>query len=135
MDTHKGQIIEYVVRKKGYSVTKLAALMNVNRQTIYNWFQQKYLRAAIIYEIGLVIQHDFTKELPELSGIKPVGFDIDTASGMLLPDMDHWKDKYSTLLERYNEMLLLQQRERWVCVKTGMGKSHTKRPHCVGAES
>jgi len=52
MDKHYGQIVELIIRKKGYSISELARLSYVNRRSVYNWFNQKYLKPEIIYRIG-----------------------------------------------------------------------------------
>lgn len=66
MKEHYGEIVEYVVRKNGVSITELADGLNVNRRTVYNYFQNKFLKQDIILKIGLLIRHDFSRELPEL---------------------------------------------------------------------
>jgi hypothetical protein len=113
MNTHQGQIVEYIVRKNGYSISDLAKALEVNRRSMYNWFNQKELKWDVIYRIGYVIRHDFSKEFPLL-------FTSEDFKGMYAPKSsvvflevnnktggdDHWKDKYLNLLERYNTELL-----------------------------
>ncbi|MEO3407297.1 hypothetical protein AAFN85_25490 [Mucilaginibacter sp. CAU 1740] len=79
----------------------------MNRRSVYNWFNQKYLKQEIIHEIGLLISHDFSVEFPELfrkTDFLQVqgGFHADNAS-----DNSNyiWKDKYIELLEKYNTLL------------------------------
>ncbi|AMR32442.1 hypothetical protein A0256_13915 [Mucilaginibacter sp. PAMC 26640] len=66
MENHNGQIVEYVVRRNGYSITDLATELKVNRRSIYNYFQNRNLKHDVIYKIGLIIRHDFAKEFPDL---------------------------------------------------------------------
>jgi predicted transcriptional regulator len=66
MEKHYGQILELVIRKQGFSISELARLANVNRKCIYKWFDQKHLKAEIIYRVGELIDHDFAVEHPEL---------------------------------------------------------------------
>nr|WP_294941713.1 HTH domain-containing protein [uncultured Mucilaginibacter sp.] len=114
MEKHYGQIVEYLVRKNGYSITDLATELNVNRRSIYNYFQNKFLKSDIIFKIGRVIRHDFSKEFPEFfttedfaPNYKQDNLRVVKAS---LNDNDIceeiWKDKYLALLENYNEALL-----------------------------
>ena len=41
-------IVELTVRKKGYNITELARLAAVDRRTVYNWFNQKYLKTEML---------------------------------------------------------------------------------------
>jgi lambda repressor-like predicted transcriptional regulator len=113
MDTHYGQIVEMLVRKKGYSISELARLTHVNRKSVYNWFNQKYLKTEIIYRIGFILKHDFSVEFPDLftkedfEGIYNYKVpDCDDSIFWELPNHHIWKDKYISLLEQYNKMLL-----------------------------
>lgn len=108
MEKHYGQIVEYVVRKNGYSITDLAEGMDLNRRTLYNYFQNKYLKYDVIHKIGIIVRHDFSREFPELFTsdqfelkpiVKSLGLSTTTS------DEDYWKDKYIQLLEVYNEAL------------------------------
>lgn len=112
MNKHYGQLVEYIVRKDGYSLSDLAKELNINRRTIYNWFQTSNLRSDVIYRIGYVIRHDFSKEFPEL-------FTKEDFKGMYAAKMPakfpsivdseevnkQWMEKYVSLLERYNKAL------------------------------
>ncbi|AMR30096.1 hypothetical protein A0256_01025 [Mucilaginibacter sp. PAMC 26640] len=108
MDQHHGQIVEYVVRKNGYSITDLATQLNVKRRSIYNYFQTPNLKYDIIYKIGLIVRHDFSKEFPHLFTTDQ--FDLkknrrDQNFKSLSEEKsgsDFWKDKYIKLLEVYN---------------------------------
>ena len=112
MNKHYGQLVEYIVRKDGYSLSDLAKELNINRRTIYNWFQTSNLRSDVIYRIGYVIRHDFSKEFPELftkedfkgmyAAKKPAKFPSIVDSEEV---NKQWMEKYVSLLERYNKAL------------------------------
>lgn len=113
MDKHHGQIIEYVVRKNGYSISDLARNTNVNRRSIYNWFNQKMLRCDVIFNIGCVLRHDFSQEFPEY--FKSEDFKTTTQKFPFQPsneilannsENEIYKDKYLMLLEKYNDLLI-----------------------------
>lgn len=113
MDKHYGQIVELTIRKKGFSISELARLANINRKCVYNWFNQKYLKPEIIHRIGRFINHDFSVEFPEL--FTPDNFlpnDILNAPDANFVNATNsvspWKDRYIELLERYNTLLLDQ---------------------------
>ena len=109
MDRHDGQIIEYTVRKHGYSITDLAAELQINRRTIYNYFQNKYLKYDVIHKIGLVIRHDFSKEFPDMfTGEEFVLENNDRLKALYsrpVQEENLWKDKYISLLADYNSLL------------------------------
>lgn len=110
MEVHTGAIVERVVRRSGVSITELARRTHVNRRSVYNWFNQKRLKLDIICKIGYVLGHDFSIEFPNL-------FPKDEFTQMkrLVETRDevensesvyYWMNKYITLLERYNELLI-----------------------------
>lgn len=108
MEKHYGQVVEYIVRRNGYSITDLAEGMDLNRRTLYNYFQSKFLKYDVIHKIGLIVRHDFSKEFPELFKsdqfeIKPVS--RPRVSSTVSTDDEYWKDKYIQLLETYNKTL------------------------------
>ena len=110
MEKHYGQIVEYIVRKNGYSITDLATGLDVNRRTIYNYFQNKTVKYDVIYKIGLIVRHDFSKDFPEL--FTSDQFDINQrpqsivgSAASVTADESYWQDKYIQLLETYNNAL------------------------------
>jgi transcriptional regulator with XRE-family HTH domain len=113
VEKHYGQIVEMLVRKKGFSISEIARLTHVNRRSVYNWFNQKYLKTEIIYRIGLILKHDFSSEFPNLFTKEDFGEilnytqpDSDDPIFWELPTHHVWKDRYITLLENYNKLLL-----------------------------
>ncbi|QXV64841.1 hypothetical protein FPZ42_08115 [Mucilaginibacter achroorhodeus] len=108
---HFGQIVEKVIRRDGYSISELAKLTNVNRRSVYNWFKQKRLKPEIIYRIGLALNYDFSKDFPSLFSADDFQHIQNKArTSDWLPvkeekDENYWKDRYITLLEKYNELL------------------------------
>jgi AcrR family transcriptional regulator len=112
MKTHHGQIVEYIIRKKGINIAELARLLGVNRRSLYNWFADKELKIGIIYRIGIAVRHDFSKEFPDFFNeehFKSIKFprekyEFDT--DILSPDIDSlWRERYIALLEKYNSFL------------------------------
>jgi hypothetical protein len=113
MDTHRGQIIEMVIRREGYSISELARLAKVNRRSVYYWFNQQYLKTEIIYQIGIYIKHDFSIEFPHI--FKPGDFkQLNTFGSLSIAkdpsqehtDAEYWKNKYLDILEKYNHLLV-----------------------------
>ncbi|MDN3547607.1 helix-turn-helix domain-containing protein [Mucilaginibacter aquaedulcis] len=113
MENHNGHILEMLIRKKGYSISEIARVTHVNRRTVYNWFNQKYLKTEIIYRIGMILKHDFSVEFPNLftkEDFKETSTYKEPESNdpifWELPTHHVWKDRYISLLEQYNKMLL-----------------------------
>lgn len=111
MDKHHGQVIEKVIRRNGYSISELAQLMKVNRRSIYNWFEQRRLKTQLIFRIGEVLKYDFSNEFPELftpdtfTSSAPLSAQVDGELDNEPVEGETWKDKYITLLEKYNDLL------------------------------
>ncbi|MCD8739741.1 helix-turn-helix domain-containing protein [Mucilaginibacter roseus] len=118
MDVHHGHIVERVIRREGYSISEIARLSNVNRRSVYNWFNQQFLKADIIYKIGMIINHDFSVEFPHLfksddfkRNTQPVNhtqqnFTPGEQGANSQNGESYWKDKYIALLEKYNDILI-----------------------------
>jgi len=113
MDLHHGEIVEKVIRRKGYSISEIARFTKVNRRSVYYWFNQKYLKAEIIHKIGHCIKHDFSVEFPDLfthnefENVKSFNYNANGVEHQAeIADESYWKDKYIEILEKYNDILL-----------------------------
>ncbi|MEH6307446.1 helix-turn-helix transcriptional regulator [Olivibacter sp. CPCC 100613] len=118
MEKHYGHIIERIIRRNGYSISELARLTNVNRRSIYNWFNQKNLKPEIIFRIGCALKHDFSEEFPELftedefqKVISPEKTSTDETLTLSEGSSNYWKDKYIKILEEYNRLLVNQVKQ------------------------
>ncbi|WP_183559906.1 hypothetical protein [Mucilaginibacter sp. SP1R1] len=112
MIKHHGQIVERLVRKNNYNITELARHTAVNRGMVYQWFNQKYLKADIIYRIGCIMNYDFSEEFPEFftkNDFKAANAPDNLRASVKFSDnqgeQDVWKDKYVSLLEKYSQLL------------------------------
>jgi len=117
-----GKAVEKRVRQSGHSVTKLASLINVNRRSIYNWFNQEYLDSYIIHRIGSAINYNFSIDFPELfsnAEVTPAKLDnkqpqvklpAEEVAQAPVPKIeeDYWKEKYVILLKKYCELVTLE---------------------------
>lgn len=99
MDQHRGEIVEEVFRKSGYSIKALAEKLEVSRNTIYNKFREHDLSYEFIAKVGHVIHYDFTVDFPEIKTNLPLSVDHFTAQKWRL------EKKYTRMLERYNRLL------------------------------
>jgi len=105
---HRGQIVEKIVRKSGYSLTKLAEKLEISRNTLYNRFDNANLGYRFIMDVGNIIHYDFTLDFPEMKKEPSLMGD----HSMLIPRRedkaaDLWRieGKYTHLLERYTKLL------------------------------
>lgn len=105
---HRGEIVEKAVRESGFSIVQLAKRMHKSRKWVYNSFENSLLPLDYVLQIGKIIHHDFSSEIPEIH--RP-------GKGLLLvgiPEVEHvnpeetveyWKSKYYNLLEEYTVLL------------------------------
>jgi hypothetical protein len=105
---HHGQLIEKIIRRDGHSITDIARLTNVNRRSVYNWFNKARLKPGTIKCIGQAIRYDFTGMFPELKEEidteEVYAADTKTNQGFEIESPD-WKEKYIDLLEKHAQLL------------------------------
>ena len=112
MEVNAGAIVEHAIRRQNVNISELSRKMNVNRRTLYNWFQQKSLNADVIHGIGEVINYDFSKDFKEelnaeASKVKEKMPDSVKTESVHSENVYYWMEKYILLLEDYR--LLLQK--------------------------
>jgi len=113
MGIHVGNILEQVLRMERIGISELSRKLKVSRRTIYNWFEQENLNLQILLEVGNIIGHDFTAELPENLIKKHLHvLNAKDTSSVKNTDVDNnsvyfWMNKYISLLEKYNDLLNL----------------------------
>lgn len=132
MELNAGQIVERVVRRNKVSISELARRLQVNRRSVYNWFDQKTLKIDIICKIGHVLNHDFSVDFPEAFGER--GFAAMENLIESVSDNEHkhpnsvhyWMVKYISLLEKYNELLSHEAARNDSSSSSEMKRLHTK---------
>ncbi|MFM2428509.1 MAG: hypothetical protein RL012_393 [Bacteroidota bacterium] len=106
MKKHRGEIVEVVVRKSGFSLKKLSERLGISRNTLYNRFREPELSYGFIRAVGNIIHYNFEIDFAELNegsnelSEGPIGY-IDRDAVELLS----LEKKYTALLERYNKLL------------------------------
>lgn len=107
---HAGAIVEKAVRRSGVSIAELARQIDVNRRSLYNWFAQERLSIDIICKIGFAIGYDFSADFPsQLTSAKYLQlnqFLKSVKENDETDNVDFWRNKYVTLLEKYNDLLV-----------------------------
>jgi AcrR family transcriptional regulator len=108
-DTHRGKIVEYIVRRHALGLSEISRKIGVSRRTLYNWFEKEDLAVSDIMKIGIAISYDFANEFP--------GIYEETVANLkdqeTQPAHDdggnravyYWMEKYIRLMEQYNEVL------------------------------
>jgi len=69
MVLHKSKIPEQAIRRSEYSISLLARKLNKSRQHVYNLFEKEHIPIDTILQVGLIINHDFSEEIKELTNI------------------------------------------------------------------
>jgi hypothetical protein len=105
---HRGHIVEKIVRKSGYSLTKLSENLGISRNTLYNRFDNANLGYRFIMDVGNIIHYDFTLDFPEMK--KESGLIGDYSMFVSRREdkaADLWRieGKYTHLLEKYTKLL------------------------------
>ena len=101
---HHSLIVEKAVRRSGMSISEIGRLLNVNRRSIYNYFNQQRLSIDIIANFERALNYDFSEDIPEYSKYKLRQEPVAREFG----EVNVWKLKYLELLEKYNDILLKQ---------------------------
>eukprot|EP01132_Coremiostelium_polycephalum_P003020 gene3020-3772_t len=102
----EGQTVEKVIRRSGYSITRLARKLGISRNTLYNRFEHADLEYRFIVEVGNVIHYDFITDFPEMKEELEVINDL-SLRAFDRETIELWKaeGKYISLLERYTKLL------------------------------
>ena len=87
MEEHRGSELEKEIRKNGINISELARKIGVNRRSLYNWFKEKNLKSSIVKRISEAISAESEEQSPDNN------------------EVDYWRDKYISLLERYVQVL------------------------------
>lgn len=100
---HKGEYLDYIVRKKGIKIKILAASAGFDRSTYYNHIKDANLPYTVIVRYGEVLNYDFSKEYHEIpSNNSSEPHEITTFEEMK-KDRDYWRKRFQDLAEKVAE--------------------------------
>lgn len=99
MHQHRGELLEAIVRRSGYSLKALSEKLGVSRNTVYNKFKEYNLSYDFIVRVGEIIHYDFTYEYPAIKTKLRLNTNQSTS------DLWRLERKYSRVLESYNGLL------------------------------
>lgn len=107
---HRGEVVEEIVRKSGYPLTKIAERLSISRRTLYQWFTYESLSIEKIARIGRIINHDFSEELSEMSIFvnedeHKYGRAMPGDYKKILSERDEYLKLYHELVEKHTKVL------------------------------
>ena len=107
---HRGEIIKKVVHESGYSITTLAKRLNKIRTWVYYNFENPNVSLDVVLEIGKILHHDFSVEMKGVVLYSTQNKEARTVTDHRIfnsayEEVQHWKEQYYTLLEKYNDLL------------------------------
>lgn len=104
--THRGEIVEKVMRRSGYSLSKLAAELRISRNTLYNRFANAELSYEFISEVGKLIHYDFNIHFPQMQeALGITNQELSQHGEKHLLALWKKESRYGRLLEKYNKLL------------------------------
>lgn len=96
----QGKMLEEILERRGIKIVELAKQLNVNRRTIYNWFERETLKENLIHRISDSISINLFQEYPEVFGV-----DKNLISQSEKQELtNEYIIKYNRLLEAYLEL-------------------------------
>lgn len=108
-DTHRGKIVEYIVRRHPFGLSEISRKLNVSRRTLYNWFEKEDLDMSDIGKIGFAIGYDFSNEFPGVHEHSHANLKDQVTEAVRVDRENqavyYWMEKYIRLMEQYNEIL------------------------------
>lgn len=96
---HRGEIIEKAIRESGYSITAVAQRLGKSRRWMYFLFDNPVVPLDVILQIGKILYHDFSHEIPEI--IQGKFIVSEPEKGMEEESAGYWKDKYYQLVDEH----------------------------------
>lgn len=93
---HRGEYLNYIVRKKGIKITSLVKAAGVDRSSYYNHIHDPALPDSVLAKYGKALEYDFLaleEKLPEREDNEPEPTDFE---GMRR-SRDKWRDRYYTI--------------------------------------
>lgn len=100
---HKGELLDYVVRKKGIKIKALAAEAGFDRSTYYNHIKDANLPYPVISKYGEVLNYDFSKEYPEIPANTTYEAKEITTFEEMEKDRNYWRKRFLDLAEKVAE--------------------------------
>jgi transcriptional regulator with XRE-family HTH domain len=109
MKTNEGELLRKVIKRSGINITELSRRLNVDRRSVYYWFNQQKISYGVAAKVGRALNYDFSEEFPDYN-IKKLLEEKQTAGPQAEQKnkeiINIWMNKYIDLLEKYNQLLI-----------------------------
>ena len=108
---HIGQILDSVAENHAFSKVEIIERAGYTSQsTYYKHIVQQDLSFRILYKYARAMDYNFSSELPEFvewiqMNNMPMLGTLNKEFDGLVQELSDWKEKYYTLLEKYNSLL------------------------------
>ncbi|MCZ4319909.1 hypothetical protein O4H26_13020 [Aequorivita viscosa] len=102
---HRGEILENAIKVRGIAIKVAASKAGYSRSSYYKHIDQKDLSLHILIRYGSNLEIDFSKDIPELNSIDYSESGNPKTLKEALNQNNILKEKYYSLLEKYNELL------------------------------
>ena len=104
MQNDQGNILQKAVLKSGISISEIGRRLGKGRSWLYFQFSRNKIPVEVFFQIGNIINHDFTEDVAELRKFAPV-----SARKNEEESIEYWKMRYYSLLEEHVELLKRQR--------------------------
>jgi hypothetical protein len=106
---HRGEALQAAIKNSDLTIKQITSRARFSRSSYYNHIADANLPFDILTRYGKVLKYDFTADIPGMEKYqlndevvpRPQPKSFDEA----IVDRDYWRDKYISLLEKYNEMI------------------------------
>lgn len=106
---HRGEVLQEAVNDSGLSITLIVKKAGYSRSSYYNHIADPELSFDILENYGKALRHDFSGEFPQMNSLRLEEEEIEYGRpdtlDKALQQLDKYKEKYFTLLEKYNKLL------------------------------
>jgi len=104
MQNDQGIILQKAVLKSGISISEIGRRLGKGRSWLYFQFSRNKIPVEVFFQIGNIINHDFTEDVSELRKFAPVSPRKNEEE-----TIEYWKMRYYSLLEEHVELLKRQR--------------------------
>ncbi len=102
---HKGEYLNWVVRKKGIKIKVLTELAGYDRSTFYNHIKNPNLPYSVMARYGKALNHDFLAEYPEFQNSHENMMLVISTFEEMEQDRDKWRSKYLAVSDLLHQCL------------------------------
>jgi len=102
---HRGELLKTIVDSSGMKIESVARKAGYSRTSYYNHINDADLSIHILFKYGQAVNYDFSNEFPEILELAKIKNSTPTTLAQAIREIDHWKEKYFSLLEKYNSIL------------------------------